>query len=313
MSSFAGTPVSAPPSNIGASRSTVARSSRPRRQIVLRVSHDLRRNLRDLPPCGRSARVELIFRPGQPLVLPRIDSVRFRSSSFPPPDGLSSRVALPLSGSSNVRAAHRPPVVYPAPADPAFAFSNASPIHVHVLAHTPERTCTSSCPRIRTKRAWLLLALPSSLRCPNSPTPTAHEARNRVVGSHIFRCRCRSARCARSISFVLTGVVDLSIDDPAMPRSMPPRLAAFLRRRTFEICGFWPISRGGQIRVRGDSMFCERGCSPIFRPGCTGSTVRSCDLSETRLRMSTFPCPCASFATLSSRKKESSLVRADVG
>jgi hypothetical protein len=89
MSSFAGTPVSAPPSNIGASRSTVARSSRPRRQIVLRVSHDLRRNLRDLPPCGRSARVELIFRPGQPLVLPRIDSVRFRSSSFPPPDGPS--------------------------------------------------------------------------------------------------------------------------------------------------------------------------------------------------------------------------------
>jgi len=192
--------------------------------------------------------------------------------------------APPIDRRSFIR---RPPIPLSRSRTPRrfmFTFSRILPKeHARARAHESARSARGFCLRSR---------------APCGPRIRQHQPRTRhatrVVGSHIFRCRCRSARCARSISFVLTSVVDLSIDDPAMPRSMPPRLAAFLRRRTFEICGFWPISRGGQIRVRGDSMFCERGCSPIFRPGCTGSTVRSCDLSETRLRMSTFPCPCAS-------------------
>jgi hypothetical protein len=99
---------------------------------------------------------------------------RVRQRSFPKLVFSTARWAFrtthgPLARPAFVTFLHRPPVAYPALADPAFAFSSTSPIHAHVLAQAPERTCTSSCPRIRTKRALL---------CSRSPTPFGVRARD---------------------------------------------------------------------------------------------------------------------------------------
>jgi hypothetical protein len=163
------------------------------------------------------------------------------------------------------------------------------------------------------RSARCFVRAPQHLSAFELATTASHEARN-------LRCRCahlsmplplRSLRAKHLLRFC-------ERRRPFDPRSRNPALDVpkarrFLRLRTFETLGFWPLSRGGQIRVRGDSMFCERGCSPIFRPGCTGSTVRSRDRSETRDRMSTSPCPCAFFRALSSPREGGSRVRADAG
>lgn len=222
----------------------------------------------------------LIFRPGRTEFLPRTNSVRFRSSTVPPPDGFP-HFRAPLARLTFQRSPDRPPVVYPAPADPAFAFSNASPIHVHFLARPAFTGRTSSRSRIRTKRAYRSPAFPEHLSMPE--LATARHARGTQLTLSVRASFDADAApfTAREVSRSRSRASCIFRHTISRSRARHPQDPRFLRPQIFGTLGFWPLSRGGQSRVRGDSFFASGNAARSFDQVAPNvhSTLRSSDHS----------------------------------